>query len=125
MLGTPFALQYDLRILAGRNIDQARMACTQLMDATEQAMSIWLDALPSNEVTSRFKAVQHRAISFGKQNLEAALALASELANAESFEGLLAKQRRYVQAQVRNYDLQAQELGRLVVGNPQSLQLAA
>ncbi len=125
MLGSPFALPYDLRLLAGRNIDQARMACTQLMDATEQAMRIWVDALPSNEATSRFKAVQHRAISFGKQNLEAALALANELANAESFEGLLAKQSRYVQAQVRNYDLQAQELGRLVIGNPQSLQLAA
>ena len=75
-------------------------------------------------MTSRFKAVQHRAISFGKQNLEAALALASELANAEDFEGVLAKQDRYVKAQVRNYDLQVQELARLVIARVCSSQLS-
>jgi len=125
MFRNPLAAPYDLRVLAGSNIDQARFACIQWMDAAAGVMSIWLAALPENEMTSRFKAVQHRAISFGKQNVEAALALASELANAEDFEGVLAKQSRYVQAQMRNYDLQAQELGRLVAGNPQSLQLAA
>jgi phasin protein len=86
------------------------------MDAAAEAMSIWLNALPENETTSRFKAVQHRAISFGKQNVEAALAFASELMNAEDFQGLLGKQSRYVQTQLHNYDLQAQELGRLLVG---------
>ena len=45
--------------------------------------------------------------------------------NAEDFQGLLAKQSRYVQAQMRNYDLQAQDLGRLVVGSPQGLQPTA
>ena len=125
MFRNPLAAPYDLRVLAGSNIDQARFACIQWMDAAAGVMSLWLAALPENETTSRFKAVQHRAISFGKQNLEAALAFACELTNAEDFQGLLSKQSRYVQAQVRNYDLQAQELARLVVGNPQSLQLAA
>ncbi len=125
MFRNPLAAPYDLRVLAGNNIDQARFACIQWMDAAAGAMSIWLAALPDNEMTSRFKAVQHRAISYGKQNVEAALAFACELTNAEDFEGVLAKQNRYVQAQMRNYDLQAQELARLVVGNPQSLQLAA
>ncbi len=114
MLGSPFALQYDLRILAGRNIDQARMACTQLMDATEQAMSIWLDALPSNEVTSRIKAVQQQAMGYGKQNVEAAFTLASELANAENFQDVLAKQSRYATTQIHDCDRQTQELGRLI-----------
>ncbi len=41
------------------------------------------------------------------------------------FQGLLARQSRYVQAQMRNYDLQAQELGRLVAGNPHGLQATA
>ena len=113
MVRNLFAFPYDLRRLAESNIDQARVAYTQWVDAAAEAMNIWLAALPESEMTSRFKAVQHRAISFGKQNVEAALALASELANTEDFEGVLAKQNRYVQAQVRNYDLQAQELGGL------------
>ncbi len=125
MFRNPLAAPYDLRVLAGSNIDQARVACTQWMDAAAEVMSIWWVASPENEMTSRFKAVQHRAIGYGKQNLEAVVAFARELTNAEDFQDLLAKQSRYVQAQMRNYDLQAQELGRLVVGNPQSLQLAA
>ena len=47
---------------------------------------------------------------------EAALAFASELMNAEDFQDLLAKQSRYAQAQMHNYDLQTQQLGRLMVG---------
>ncbi len=116
MFRNPLAAPYDLRVLAGSNIDQARVICIQWMDAAAGVMSIWLAALPENEMTSRFKAVQHQAIGYGKQNLEAALAFAGELTSAEDFQGLLARQSRYVQAQMRNYDLQAQELGRLVVG---------
>ena len=58
MVRNPFGFPYDLRMLAGSNIAQARVACSQLMDATAQAMSIWLNALPQNQMTSRFKAVQ-------------------------------------------------------------------
>ena len=125
MVRNPFGFPYDLRMLAGSNIDQARLACSQLMDATAQAMSIWLDALPRNEVTSRVKAVQQQAMGYGKQNVEAALTFASELTNAEDFQDVLAKQSRYAQTQMHNYDLQAQELGRLLVGAPQNLQPSA
>jgi hypothetical protein len=45
-----------------------------------------------------------------------ALAFASELTNAEDFQDVLAKQSRYAQTQMQSYDLQAQELGRLMVG---------
>ena len=125
MVRNLFAFPYDLRRLAESNIDQARVAYTQWVDAAAEAMNIWLAALPESEMTSRFKAVQHRTIGYARQNMEAALAFASELTNVKDLPELLAKQNRYVQAQMHNYDLQAQELGRLVAGNPQSLQLAA
>ena len=116
MVRNPFAVPYDLRMLAGSNIDQARVASTQLMDAAAQAMSIWLDTLPRTEMTSRFKAVHEQATGYAKQNVEAALTFATELAQAENFQDVLAKQNRYAQTQMHNYDLQAQELGRLMVG---------
>jgi hypothetical protein len=116
MVRNLFAFPYDLRRLAESNVDQARIAFTQWMDAAAEAMSIWSNALPESEMTSRFKAVQDRAISHGNQNLEAALAFARELTNAEDFQDVLAKQNRYAQTQMHNYDLQAQELGRLLVG---------
>jgi Phasin protein len=63
-----------------------------------------------------FKAAQRRAVGYGKQNLEAAFAFARELTNAEDFQDVLAKQSRYTQIQMRNYDLQAQQHGRLLAG---------
>ena len=117
MVRTLFAFPYDLRMLAESNIDQARVAYTQVIDAATQAMNIWLDALPRSEVTSRFKAVHQQAMGYAKQNVDAALTVAAELAKAENLEDVLAKQNRYAQTQMHNYDLQAQELGRLMVGS--------
>ena len=64
MVRTLFAVPYDLRMLAESNIDQARVAYTQVMDEATQAMNIWLDALPRSEVTSRFKAVHQQAMGY-------------------------------------------------------------
>ncbi len=80
-----------------------------------QSMGVWLNAMPSNEMTSRFEAVQKKAIRFAKQNAEAGFLLATELANAKDIQDVLALQSRYAQTQMQNYALQAQELGRLMV----------
>src|ERR1700674_5805178 len=118
----PFEIPQQLRELAEKNVEQARSAYAQLMDAMAQAMGMWAKALPSNETTSGFKVLQERAIRFAKQNAEAGFALADELANAKDIQDVLALQSRYAQTQMQNYALQAQELGRLMVEAAQSMQ---
>ena len=108
--------------LAERNVEQARTAYGQLMDAMAQATGMWISAMPSNEMTSGFKVVRERAIQFAKQNAEACFAAASELANAKDIQDLLAIQSRSAQTQMQAYALQAQELGRLMVEAAQSVQ---
>ena len=68
-------------------------------------------------MTSRLKAVHQQAMGYAKQNVDAALTVAAELAKAENLQDVLAKQNRYAQTQMHNYDLQARELGRLMVGS--------
>ncbi len=116
MFGNSFALPYDLRVLVGGHIDQVGLAWSHLIDAAAQAMSLWLSALPDHEATSRFKAAHEQAMGYGKQNVVAGLAFAHELTKSENLQDVLAKQSRYAQMQIRNYDLQAQELGRLMTG---------
>jgi len=108
----PFEIPQQLRELAERNVEQARTAYGQLMDAMAQATGMWMSAMPSNE----------RAIQFAKQNAEACFAAASELANAKDIQDLLAIQSRSAQTQMQAYALQAQELGRLMVEAAQSVQ---
>ncbi len=114
MLGNSFALPYDLRVLAGGHIDQIGLAWTHLMDVAAQAVSLWFGALLQHETTTRFKAVHQQAMDYGKQNVVAGLAFAHELTKSENLQDALAKHSRYAQMQLRNYDLQAQELGRLM-----------
>ena len=118
----PFEIPQQLRELAERNVEQARAAYGQFMDAMMQATGMWANAIPANAMTSGFKTVQDRAVRFAKQNAEACFALASELANAKDVSDVLAIQSRYAQTQMQAYALQAQELGRLMAEATQNLQ---
>ena len=110
----PFEVPQQFRELTEQNIEQASAAYGQFMDAMTQAMGMWWGALPPNEMTSGFKAVQDRAVHFAKQNADAGFALASSLANAKDIQDVLALQSPYAQSQMQRYAAQAQELGRLM-----------
>jgi hypothetical protein len=83
-----FEIPPQLRELAEKNIEQARTAYGQLMDGMTQAMSAWL-SVPSEAMTSGFKAVQEQAIQFAKENAEACFALASDLTKAKDLQDVL------------------------------------
>jgi hypothetical protein len=116
----PFEIPRELRELAEKNVEQARAAYAQFMDAVTQAMSVWSTA-PSNVMTSGFRDVQELAIRLAKENAEAGFALANELANAKDVQAVLTLQSRYAQTQVQSYARQAQELGRLMAKAMESM----
>ena len=114
MSQNPFEMPKALRDLAEKNVEQAQSAFRQFSDAMTQAMGMWSMAIPANEATAGIKAVQDRAIGFAKQNADAALALASELAKARTAQDILALQSRYAQSQMQAYAQQTQDIGRLM-----------
>ena len=111
-----FDVPQQLRELTERNVEQTRGVYCQIMNAMAQATSMWLDAIPSNEMTLDLKAVHERAVRFAKQNSEACFAYARELAKARDVQDVLGIQGRYAQTQMQVYALQAQELGNLMAG---------
>jgi hypothetical protein len=117
----PFEFPQQLRELTERNVEHARAAYGQFMDAVSQAMGTWASAAPANAMTSSFKVVQDRAVKFAKQNGEACFNLASELTNAKDIADVLGIQSRHAQQQMQAYALQAQELTRLMVEAAQSM----
>ncbi|MFA6139240.1 MAG: phasin family protein [Hyphomicrobium sp.] len=110
----PFDIPQQFRDIAEKNVEQASAAYGQFMNAMTQAMSMWWGAMPPNEMTSGFKAVQDRAVRFAKQNADAGFALATSLANAKDIQDVISLQTHYAQSQMQTYALQAQELGRLM-----------
>ena len=117
-----FEFPSEMRELAEKNVQQARAAYGQFMDAMAQAMGMLATTMPSNEITARFTSVQDRAAHFAKENAEAFFALASELARATDISNVMAIQSRYAQTQLQTYALQAQELGHLMAEAAQGFQ---
>ena len=108
-----FEIPKQLRELAEKNVEQARATYTQFMDAMMQSMNVW-SAAPSNVMTSGFRQVQELAIRFAKENAEAGLALAAELAAAKDIQSVMTLQSRYAQNQLQSYARQTKELGQLM-----------
>jgi hypothetical protein len=109
----PFEIPSQLRELAEKNVEQARLAYGQFMDFLTQAMNAW-SKTSSNASTSGFKAVQEKAIGFAKENADGYFALARELAAAKDIQEVLTLQSRYAQTQLQSFAVQAQALGQLM-----------
>ena len=117
-----FEIPQQLRDLTEKNLEHARNAYGQFMDAMTQAMGVWTNATPANAMTSGFKVVQDRAVKFAKQNGDACFNMATELATAKDLTDVLSIQSRHAQSMMQSYSLQAQELSRLMVEAAQSMQ---
>ena len=79
-----FEFPTDMRDLAEKNVEQARVAYGQFMEFMSQAMNAWsASGVPE---AKNFKAIQDRAVGFAKENAERSFALASELAQARDLQ---------------------------------------
>ncbi len=104
----------ETREFVVKNIDQARDAFKQLMDAASKVQDMMKTMLPANPALTGLSDVQERAMRFTQQNLDAGFTLAHELAKAKDLTDALQIQSRHAQLQVHAFALQAQELGTLV-----------
>ena len=71
MTQNPFAVPKEIREITEKNIEQAQAAFGQFSDAMTQAISMWTEAVPENNLTSGFAMVQERAMHYAKENAEA------------------------------------------------------
>ena len=115
MTQNPFEFPQQMRELADKNVEQATAAYSQFTEAMTSAMGMWFKAMPPTEATAGFKPLQEKAISFAKQNAEAGLAHAKELASTKDIQEVMSVQTRFAQAQMQTYTKQAQELGQLMM----------
>ena len=116
----PFEIPPQVRELAEKNIDQARKFYDQWMEGISQVMNMW-SSTPAGEMVPGFDSLRERAITFAKDNAEAAFAQAEKLAQAKDVQDLMTLQSHYAQAQMRSYATQAQELGRLMTTAMQNM----
>ena len=101
-----------VRQLAERNVEQARTAYAQFMDAVRKAQD--MVAKSSGAMTEGALEIQGRAMKFAEENVEAGFRMAAELAKARDMKEYFEIQARHAQRQMAVYAQQAQELGQLM-----------
>lgn len=101
-----------VRQLAERNVEQARQAYSQFMDAARKAQEMVTKS--SGAMTEATLEIQNRAMRFTEENIEAGFRFAADLSRARDMKEYFEIQQRHAQRQMATYAQQAQELGRLM-----------
>jgi hypothetical protein len=106
-----FDIPATVRELAARNVEQARVAYAQFMDAARRAQEA---TAASGAMAACAREAQAMALGFAARNAEASFAFAADLARARDVSELMAIQQRYAAMQAETCARQAQEFGRLL-----------
>lgn len=113
MAANPFEIPPQLREAAEKNVEQASTAYAQLIAAMTDVIETWSKPAAATHVTNNFNVLQDQAIAYAKENAEAGLALARDLARAKDLNEVFSLQTKFARSQMQAYVHQAQELGKL------------
>ena len=116
----PFEIPPQMRELAERNVEQARLAYSQFLEMARNAQDMMTRS--TGAMTDSAREVQGKALRYAQDNLDASFNLAAELARARDIKEALEIQTRHAQRQMRTYAEQSQELGRLLAEAAQRMQ---
>ncbi len=108
----PFEIPQPVRDMAEQNLDQAKDAYSQFMEASRKAQDMM--AQSSDAVASGAKEVQQTAVKYTEENMKSAFELADKLVRAKDFQEALEIQGSFARQQMEAFSRQAQELTSLM-----------
>lgn len=108
----PFEIPQPVRDMAEKNLDQAKDAYGQFMEASRKAQDMM--AQSSDAVASGAKEVQQTAVKYTEENMKSAFELADKLVRANDFQEALEIQGNFARQQMEAFSRQAQELTSLM-----------
>lgn len=101
-----------VRQMAEQNIEQTRQAYSQFMMLAQQAQMMMVQGQGDGVKTA--VDAQGKAMRMAQENIEANFRFATELARARDIGEYAAIQQRYAEGQVKAFQQQTEELGRIV-----------
>ena len=109
-----------VRQMAEKNVEQARGAYHQFMDIARQAQEMISQS--SGVATENVREVQHKALQYADQNMQAGFDFMAEIAKAGDTKEFLEIQSRHAEKSMKTYGDQAQELAKLMTEAAQKVQ---
>jgi phasin len=104
-----FEVPAELRTMTEKSMEQARVAFNAFMSAAQQAVSQFEGH--AKAVQAGAKDVSEKAMSYAERNVANAFAFADRLLHAKDIQQVIALQTEFIQAQMKELEAQAKELG--------------
>ena len=105
----PFAIPRELRTVAERSVEQAKLAFNNYTQATEEAVSTFEQWVEANQASAQ--NIRKKALRFAKRNVFSAFDFAQKLVQAKDIDELIGLQSEFLQSQMQVLGEQVKELG--------------
>jgi phasin len=105
----PFEIPAEMRAVAERNVEQARVAFNNYIQAAQEAVSTFEQRVAAGQVGA--KDVSRKAMTYAERNVAAAFEFAQKLVHAKDIQDVIRIQGEFVQAQMQALSEQAKDLG--------------
>jgi phasin len=111
MKGTtpPFEIPNEMRAVAERSVEQAKLAFNNYMQAAQEAVSTFEERVKASQVGAQ--GISKKAMSFAERNVLSAFEFAQKIVQAKDIQELVRMQTEFVQSQMQVLSEQVKDLG--------------
>lgn len=117
---TNFDIPENLRSMAETNVEKARDAYHQVMDATRKAQENMQSS--SEAVSNGVQSMHSKVLKYTEENVEASFRYANDLLHASTMQDALQVQQEFARAQMEAYTKQAQEFSKIISSTQKKVQ---
>ena len=107
-----FEIPNEMRAVAERSVEQAKVAFQQLMQAAQEAVSTLEERVKASQVGAL--DISKKAMSFAERNVLSAFEFAQKIVQTKDIQELVRMQTEFVQSQMQVLSEQVKDLGETV-----------
>jgi phasin len=104
-----FEIPADMRAMAEKSVDQARIAFNTFMTAAQEAVATFEGQTKAAQAGAR--DLSEKALGYAERNVANTLAFADRLVHAKDAQEFIRLQTEFIQTQLKELGAQAKELG--------------
>jgi phasin len=106
---TPFEIPMEIRAVAERSVEQAKLAFTNYIRAAQEAVSTFEQCVKASQVGAQ--GISKKAMSFAERNVLSAFEFAQKIVQAKDIDELIRMQTEFVRSQIQVLSEQVKDLG--------------
>jgi phasin len=105
----PFEIPVEMRAVAERSVEQAKLAFNNYMQAAQEAVSTFEERVKASQVGAQ--GMSKKAMNFAERNVISAFEFAQKIVQAKDIQELVRMQTEFVQSQMQVLNEQIKDLG--------------